>query len=230
MDLLEQTLEDVRSASIPQTKFTFKRKANKAPLSTAPTLVLHPSSRGASELENRYGTSDFHKLSSHSHCRLSLRSIPTFKEGPPLSDLTISDLDHCVVDLRPTARSVPSQDQLSLTALHICDIKETLLILPNVKGSVLLHNLHRCTVIVACHQVGFPMSVRGLPSLIYLVPHTQLDGRSRIPFCNLQSSYRELLCYRVCRVSIVRISAQSIHRRGSTAQREHCASYSRLIL
>jgi len=24
--------------------------------------------------------------------------------------------------------------------------------LPNVKGSVLLHNLHRCTVIVACHQ------------------------------------------------------------------------------
>ncbi len=147
MDLLEQSLEDIRSASIPQTKFTFKRKANKAPLSAAPTL--HPSSRGANELEKRDRTSDFHKLSSHSHCRLSLQSIPTFKEGPPLSDLTISGLDHCVVDLR-------SQDQLSLTALHIRDIKESLLILPNIKGSVLLHHLHRCTVIVACHQVGFP--------------------------------------------------------------------------
>ena len=156
MDLLEQTLEETRSASLPKTKFTFKRKTNKPPLSAAPTPL--PSSSSASELGKRDGlpgTSDFHKLSSRSHCRLSLLSIPTFGgAGPPLSSLTISDLDHCIVDLRATAETVSRQDQSGLTALHIRDLKETVLVLPNVKGSVLLHNLHRCTVIVACHQAG----------------------------------------------------------------------------
>src|SRR5712672_3687239 len=106
MGLLEQTLEETRSASLPKTKFTFKRKANKPPLSAVPTLL--PSSSGANELGSRDGppgTSDFNNLSSHSHCRLSLQSIPTSREGLPLSDLIISDLDNCVVDLRPTAGS-----------------------------------------------------------------------------------------------------------------------------
>lgn len=153
MDLLEQTLEKTRSASLPKAKFTFKRKTNKPPLSAAPTLLPSPS--GANEPGRRdglLGTPDFNNLSSHSHCRLSLQSIPTSEEGQPLSDLIISDLDHCIVDLRATARSVHSQNQLNLTALHIHDLKETLLILPNVKGSVILHNLHRCTAIVSCHQ------------------------------------------------------------------------------
>ena len=154
MDLLEQTLEKTRSASLPKTKFTFKRKTNNPRLSAAPTLP--PSSSSANELGRRDdlpSTSEFNNLSSHSHCRLSLQSIPTSGEGPPLSDLIISDLDHCIVDLRATAGSVGSQNQLNLTALHIRDLKETLLILPNVKGSVILHNLRRCTAIVTCHQV-----------------------------------------------------------------------------
>jgi hypothetical protein len=158
MDLLERTLEEIRSASQPKTKFTFKRKTDKPPLSAASTLS--PSSHGANELRDGLpGTSDFHKLSSHSNCRLSLQSIPTFGAGPPLSDLTISDLDHCIVDLRPPAETVSRQNQFSLTALRIRDLKETVLILPNVNGSVLLYNLYRCTVIVACHQAGIFSSV-----------------------------------------------------------------------
>ena len=159
MGLLEQSLEDIRSASLPKTKFAFKRKTNKPPLSAAPTLL--PSSSSANESGRRdglLGTSDFNNLSSHSHCRLSLQSIPTSGAGPPLSDLIISDLDHCIVDLRATAGSVRSQNQLDLTALHVHDLKDTLLILPNVKGSVILHNLRRCTAIVTCHQVGTHLS------------------------------------------------------------------------
>jgi hypothetical protein len=159
MDSLEQMLEEIHSASLPKTKFTFKRKTNKPPLSAAPTPL--PSSSDANELGGRDslpGTSGFNNLSSHSHCRLSLQSIPTSGEGPPLSDLIISDLDHCIVDLRGTAGSVRSQNQLNLTALHIHDLNETLLILPIVKGSVILHNLRRCTAIVTCHQVGTRLS------------------------------------------------------------------------
>jgi len=160
MDVLEQTLEETRSASQPKTKFTFKRKTNKPPLSAAATLL--PSSHGANEPGNTDGlpgTFDFHKLTSHDHRRLSLQSIPTFGTGPPLSDLTISDLDHCIVDLRAPAETVSRQNQRSLTALRIRDLKETVLILPNVDGSVLLYNLYRCTVVVACHQAGILLSV-----------------------------------------------------------------------
>lgn len=159
MDSLEQTLEEIRTASLPKTKFTFKRKTNKPPLSAASTML--PLSSSANEQGRRGGipgTSDFNNLSSHSHCRLSLQSIPMLGEGPPLSDLIISDLDHCIVDLRATAGPLGSQNQLDLTALHIRDLKDTLLILPNVKGSVILHNLHRCTTIVTCHQVGTLLS------------------------------------------------------------------------
>ena len=157
MDILEQTLEEIRSASLPKTKFTFKRKTNKPPVSVAPALL--PSSDELGKRDDRPGPSDFHRLSSHSHCRLSLQSISTFGAGPPLSDLTISDLDHCVVDLRVAAEPASRQNQHSLTALHIHDLKETVLMLPNVEGSVLLHNLYRCTVIVACHQAGIFLSI-----------------------------------------------------------------------
>ena len=157
MDILEQTLEEIRSASLPKTKFTFKRKTSKPPVSVAPTLL--PSSDELGKRDGRPGLSDFHSLSSHSRCRLSLKSISTFGAGPPLSDLTISDLDHCVVDLRVAAEPASRQNQHSLTALHIHDLKETVLMLPNVEGSVLLHNLYRCTVIVACHQAGIFLSI-----------------------------------------------------------------------
>ena len=159
MDSLEQTLEEIRSASLPKTKFTFKRKTNILPLSAASTML--PLSSSVNEQERRDGIpgmSDFNNLTSHSYCRLSLQSIPKPGEGPQLSDLIISDLDHCIVDLRATAGSLGSQNQLNLTALHIHDLKDTFLILPNVKGSAILHNLHRCTAIVTCHQVGTLLS------------------------------------------------------------------------
>jgi hypothetical protein len=154
---LEQTLEEVRSASVPKTKFTFKRKADKPQLSAAPLPPpSSPSANGLGEGDaiHNAGTSTFHKLSSLSHCRLSSQSIPTLGAATPSFDLTISDLDRCIVDLCGIAEAVPRQNQPCLTALHARDLRETILILSNVKGSVLLHNLHQCTVIVACHQAS----------------------------------------------------------------------------
>ncbi|KAH9968142.1 tubulin binding cofactor C-domain-containing protein [Russula dissimulans] len=145
MDILEQTLEEIRSVSLPKTKFTFKRKTNNPPHPAAQSSSS--SSRSAIESGEGDGTP----------ATLSLQSIPTLGTGPPTSDLTISDLDHCIVDLCGTAEAVPRQ--ICFTALHVHDLKETILILPNVKGSVRLHNLHRCTVIVACHQFRMHNSI-----------------------------------------------------------------------
>lgn len=182
MEHLEQTLERLRSESTPKTRFSFKRKTTKPPLSDA-IPALSPSSRDAKMHGGGDGllvASTFHKLSSHSHCRLSSRSIPTFGAGSPSSDLTISDLDHCIVDLRSPVEAAP-QTQFSLTALHVRDLKESILILPNVKGSVLLHNLHRCTVIVACQQASISLfNVRPCSHISDAVPHGQLDLRPRI--------------------------------------------------
>jgi len=145
---------------VPKTKFAFKRRTDKPNISAAPSLP--PSSRSTDEPgegDAAPGTSNFHKLSSHSNRRLSLRSIPALVEEAQSFNMTISDLERCVVDLRVTAETVPRQKQAHLTALHAQDLRDTILVLLNVKGSVILHGLHRCTVIVACHQASILSSM-----------------------------------------------------------------------
>lgn len=140
---------------MPKTKFAFKRKTDKPNLSSTPPLP--PSSRsadGPGEGEAIPNMSNFHKLSSHSNRRLSMRSIPALVEEAQSFNLTISDLERCVVDLRNMAETAPRQKQTWLTALHARGLRDTILLLPNVKGSVILHDLHRCTVIVASHQAS----------------------------------------------------------------------------
>ena len=182
MDLLEQSLEETRSASLPKKKFAFKRKADRPPGFAPPTLPpssqATPSQPGQDHLSE---VSTFHKLSAHSNCRLSLRSLPTFGDDTPTFDLTISDLNRCIVDLCSPSTITSPHRQFPLTSLHIRDLKDTILILPNVDGSVLLHNLHTCTVIVACHQASIPLSDIGECSYpLRPVPYAQFNARSRI--------------------------------------------------
>ncbi|KAF8270082.1 tubulin binding cofactor C-domain-containing protein, partial [Lactarius quietus] len=154
MDLLEQSLEEMRSASLPKKKFAFKRKADRAAVPTLPpspqvsppqVTLPQPGHGHLSEV------STFHKISAHSNCRLSLKDLPTLGDDTPTFHLTISDLNRCIVDLcSPT--KVTSQNQLPLTALHIRDLRDTILVLPNVNGSVILYNLHRCIIIFRMHS------------------------------------------------------------------------------
>lgn len=144
---------------MPKTKFAFKRRTDKPNISPAPPLP--PSPHRADELAGDAvpGMSSFHKLGSHSNSRLSLRSIPTLVEEAQAFDLTISDLERCVVDLRIMAETAPRQKQTHLTAVHAQDLRDTILVLPNVKGSAILHGLNRCTVIVTCHQASILSSM-----------------------------------------------------------------------
>ena len=70
------------------------------------------------------------------------------------SDLSISDLDHCIVNLLPSALSSSSSGNdtpLIITALHARNL------LPNVDGGALIHDLERCVVVLGCHQVRFEL-------------------------------------------------------------------------
>ena len=214
---LEQTLEEIRSASAPKTRFTFKRKADKPVLAAAQTPL--PSSSGRDELEEKngvVGTSTVHKLSSHSNCRLFLRSIPTLGAGPQSSDLTISDLDRCIVDLCGAADTMPHQNQLCLTALHVRNLKDTLLILPNVEGSVLLHHLYRCTVIVGCHQASI-LPLGWQPTQAYSCSSV-CTTRSTFEYTSLRSQIRSSKTALLSRL-------QSIHRFSLNATRPSMCQY-----
>lgn len=92
-----------------------------------------------------HAPSTYLTLSNHSHARLSFASLPTARDYAE-SDVTIADLDNCIVDLISSSTPV-------LTALHIRNLTNTILLLPVIKGSVLLHNLTRCIIVVGCHQV-----------------------------------------------------------------------------
>ena len=184
MDSLDQTLEETRSASLPKKKFAFRRKADRSPLAAVPTIPPLPEATSPQPgIDHSPAVSTFLKLSAHSNCRLSLKSLPTFGDDTPTFDLTISDLNRCIVDLCSPAKTSTPHHQPPLTALHIRDLKDTILILPNIKGSVLLHNLHTCSVIVACHQASISLyNIMGDCSYLLLpVPHAQFNARSPIP-------------------------------------------------
>ncbi|KIM92337.1 hypothetical protein PILCRDRAFT_83529 [Piloderma croceum F 1598] len=159
---LGQKLEDLRVSAAPKPKFAFKRKANPKPSSslslassstpqqelpappaqTAPTTTV-PSPSSSTNIT----------LTSHSNRYLTLESLPTFPSAHH-SDLTISNLDGCIVNLLPSRTQDTSsgeQHQMSISALHIRDVTDTLLLLPIIQGSVILHNLKRCVVVFRMH-------------------------------------------------------------------------------
>ncbi|THH04125.1 hypothetical protein EW145_g5751 [Phellinidium pouzarii] len=106
----------------------------------------------------------FFQPTTGAHAKLSEAEAATAHAETMHTDLTISKLNHCVVDLfaRPQRSRQANPDvgplevrdlDLDLTAVHIRDVKDSLLLLGYVRGSVLVHNLERCTVVVACHQL-----------------------------------------------------------------------------
>lgn len=63
-------------------------------------------------------------------------------------EFTLSNLDRCIVNLLDG-----ENDNASSTSIYIKDVKGSLLMLGCVRGSVLMHNVDNCVVVVACHQV-----------------------------------------------------------------------------
>jgi hypothetical protein len=83
--------------------------------------------------------------------------MTSFPDTSEVSDLTISDLNNCIVNLLPDASGGHSSrdSSLKISALHIRNLTDTVLLLPIIQGSVLLHDLRRCVVVAGCHQVRF---------------------------------------------------------------------------
>ena len=153
MKALEKALSDLRTKWVPKTKFTFKRKAGAAPSTNTP-INGRPEAKATKSPTPQSDTTHL-SISSYSHRFLTAESlsITTVQHS-----LTISDLTHCILDLIPRSTSAHGGSDVcpsmfNISALHIRNLTDTVLILPPINGSALIHDLSRCTIVLGCHQV-----------------------------------------------------------------------------
>ncbi|KAF7323883.1 C-CAP/cofactor C-like domain-containing protein [Mycena kentingensis (nom. inval.)] len=167
---LEKSLEELRT-SVPKTKFAFKRKA------PAPTVPSPPSASAgvaaAKPSPAPTATTNL-SISCRSKHYLSLDALPP--RDAPSSDLTISDLTQCIVNL------LPPGDALQISALHIRNLADCVLLLPTIRGSILLHDLHRCVVVVGCHQFRMHTSTN-VDVYLSISSNPIIEHCSKIRFC-----------------------------------------------
>ncbi|KII91822.1 hypothetical protein PLICRDRAFT_38679 [Plicaturopsis crispa FD-325 SS-3] len=189
---LEQTLDELRAASAPKSKFAFKRKASKPPSAATPSAPkLESSVDGAPKPplpEPAAGTLSTNlTLSSHSNKYLDRGFLPPSSHLSSQSDLTISELVGCVVDLLPSTDAGDTA-QLDISALHIQKLADTVLLLPTIKGSVLLHDLTRCVIVVGCHQFRMHAST-AVDVYLHIPSNPVIEHCSRIRFAAYPASF-----------------------------------------
>jgi hypothetical protein len=72
-----------------------------------------------------------------------------------MNDGALTNITNCIVDLRlPAIESSDKRAYQSLSALHIRELKQCIVLLGSIDGSVMLHDCEQCVFIMACRQVS----------------------------------------------------------------------------
>lgn len=147
LSALEKSLESGRAAAAPTKKFAFKRKvvSGGAASTTASVTLATPSTLPASDAANK--TSDI-TFSKRKNAYLGPHDIPGEQASSLASDLAITDLENCFVNMRS-----PPGSNASLTAVYIHDIRNCVVVLPEIRGSILVHDMENCFLLIGkCQQ------------------------------------------------------------------------------
>ncbi|KAG1890082.1 tubulin binding cofactor C-domain-containing protein [Suillus subluteus] len=149
---LEKSLEELRSSTTGKTKFAFKRKVKISASALAETATP-PAPVNAPAISTSTISSPSRTISNHSNCYLS-RSCPSCpSSSTDHIEVSIIRISSSILNLLMTTNeSTLSANTVSLSALHIRDIQNSILILGTVDGSIMLHNLTNCVVVAGCHQ------------------------------------------------------------------------------
>jgi len=148
---LEQAIESLRASNIPKTKFAFKRKRQPSSQVSQPVSTL----TNESSISSLPITSSNLSLSLQTAAYLTTSSLPTH---PQQSDLTLSDLNSCIVNLLPS--SSEEGYSLKISALHARNLTQCVVLLPSIDGSALLENVSGCIMILGCHQFRMHSSTK----------------------------------------------------------------------
>ncbi|KAH9481509.1 Tubulin-folding cofactor C [Psilocybe cubensis] len=150
---LEKSVEELRISNAPKSKFAFKRKPKAADSAPAPPLSPAPVTTPVDPKQSVtvLPTPTHLVLSSKSHQYITRASLP---EHPQQTDLALSDLDNCVVNLLPPIPSISDgrTESLILTALHARNLTNCIILLPSIEGSALLHDMSNCILVLGSHQ------------------------------------------------------------------------------
>lgn len=142
---LEKSIEELRGATA-KPKFAFKRKAA---ATQPPPPQPKPAESNARQAESDAAPavpSTNLLLSSKVSRYLTVADLPApFKQE---SDLALADLDHCVVDLL----RADDPALLNISAVHIRNVSNSVIVLPLISGSLMMHDISRCVLVVGCHQ------------------------------------------------------------------------------
>ncbi|KAI9060089.1 hypothetical protein FKP32DRAFT_1595827 [Trametes sanguinea] len=191
---IESQLETLRTAAAPKAKFSFKRKVKptaSATTSAPPAHQTAPPSNEASAAsttsESRPPTSGLY-LSGRKHGYLTISSLSS--PWCAASDLTISDLDHCIVNLVPSEANPGASPDLTFTALHARNITNSVLILPIISGSALLHDITNCVIALGSRQFRMHTSTR-VDVYISIASNPIIEHCSAIRFADYPSCLRK---------------------------------------
>ncbi|KAI0089468.1 tubulin binding cofactor C-domain-containing protein [Irpex rosettiformis] len=190
---MEQSVEELRTASAGKPKFSFKRKANKGKEAIALTSSVHLEEKlsvstdlASPKKETKEDSTSSHvSLSGFSSSYLSWSSIP-----PPnaaATDLAISDLKRCVVNLLPHGSDNPGR---VISALHVRNLTDTVLLLPRIEGSALLHDMKNCMIILGCHQFRMHTSI-DIRVHLAIQSNPIIEHCSSVTFASYPSSLQE---------------------------------------
>ena len=149
-----------RSNETPKSRFSFKRStvATKSP-SVDTVRAGADATPTPQRSEVTIGATLQMTISERSNETITLHSLYSIHhqedQEKPVS-LLISHIESCIIDLLPhiSNDAKTTSEELSITTVHVRDIKRTILILPKVSGSVLLHDCVDSIIIVDCQQVG----------------------------------------------------------------------------
>lgn len=143
----------MRSSTAGKTKFAFKRKV-KIPAPASAETATPPAQTNALAIPTTPISSASRTISNHSNSYLSRSCLSGPSSSTNHIEVSIIGVSNSVLNLLTTTNeSTLSANTVSLSALHIRDIQNSILILGSVDGSIMLHNLTNCVVVAGCHQV-----------------------------------------------------------------------------
>ena len=193
---LDKSLEELRSSASGKTKFAFKRKV-KTPSSLS-TKTATPA-RAITQTTTTTAHSTSRTISNCFNCYLSRSCLSGTSSTSSTNqiEVSITNMSSSVLNLLPSEdESTLPTNIISLSALHINDIQDSILILGHVDGSIMLHNLTNCVVVAGCHQVGIfslqAMCFGNSACSQFAVQDAQFYGRRCIPRHRIKSDNREL--------------------------------------
>lgn len=149
-------MDTLKQLSAPKKKFGFT-KTIASTSKTIPSIIPKPSTSASSPAVYTSNSTAATPIVPTTSLTLSNKKDSHLSTSDlPLSHSTISEalllnsLERCLVDLTP---SESDSSTTGYSAIYLYSLKDSVILIPPVKGSIMVHNCSNCILILGSHQV-----------------------------------------------------------------------------